>query len=74
MDAYDIGNRFAIDAPRPHPQTSKQVQTHRRRAPLLSPDLRKALKDLAASEGLPLATIVAVLINEGLTRRLRSRS
>jgi hypothetical protein len=46
----------------------------RRRAPLLSPDLTKAVKDLAASEGLPLATFVTVLINEGLTRRMRSHS
>jgi hypothetical protein len=47
---------------------------NRHKSPLLSPDLTRALRDLAANEGLPLATLVAVLINEALTRRLRSRS
>jgi hypothetical protein len=53
------------------PQAVDVERTHRRHtAPLLSPDLTKALRDLAASEDLPLATFVAVLINEALTRRL----
>jgi hypothetical protein len=53
-------------------QPARRIQdSHRHRAPLLSPDLSNALKDLAASQGLPLGTFVAVLINEALTRRLR---
>jgi hypothetical protein len=44
---------------------------HRHKSPLLSPDLTRALGALAASEGLPLATLIALLINEALTRRLR---
>jgi hypothetical protein len=52
---------------------SLRVNGHRRRAPLLSPILTKALSELAASEGLPLPALVAVLINEALTRRLRSQ-
>jgi hypothetical protein len=57
-----------------HPNATEVERTHRRRAPLLSPTLAKALRDLAESEGLPLATFVSVLINEALTRRLhRSR-
>jgi hypothetical protein len=39
---------------------------------LLSPDLKKALKDLAESEGLSLPTFVTLLIREGLMRRSRS--
>ena len=48
---------------------------HTKRAPLLSPRLIEALKELAAFEKLPLPTLVAVLINEALDRRLqRGRS
>jgi hypothetical protein len=50
---------------------------HTRRAPtpLLSPPLIEALKGLAAVEELPLPTLIAVLINEALDRRLqRGRS
>ncbi len=39
-------------------------------ASLLSPMLIEALAELAAHEGLPLTTLVALLINEGLSRRL----
>ena len=45
------------------------MTVHRHKAPLLSSDLTRALRDLAASEGLPLATLIALLINEGLTHR-----
>ena len=58
------------------PQESPQVRTRyrdRRRAPLLSPILVEALTELAAVERLSLATLIAVLINEALTRRLRSQ-
>jgi hypothetical protein len=42
---------------------------------LLSPNLVEALKGLAAFEDLPLPTLIAVLINEALDRRLhRDRS
>jgi hypothetical protein len=47
------------------------MSKHRHKSPLLSPDLTRALRDLAASEGLPLATLVAVLINEALSTRLQ---
>jgi hypothetical protein len=49
-------------------------QTNRRRpVPLLSPTLLEALTELAASEGLSVATLITLLINDGLSRR-RSRS
>jgi hypothetical protein len=38
---------------------------------LLSPNLIEALKGLAAVEDLPVATLIAVLINEALDRRLQ---
>jgi hypothetical protein len=41
---------------------------------LLSPNLIEALTGLAAVEDLPVATLIAVLINEALDQRLRSRS
>ena len=41
---------------------------------LLSPNLIEALKGLAAVEDLPVAALIAVLINEALDQRLRSRS
>ena len=42
---------------------------------LLSPNLIEALTGLAAVEDLPVATLIAVLINEALDRRLqRGRS
>jgi hypothetical protein len=44
---------------------------HRRKSPLLSPVLMTALAELAAVEGLPVATLIAVLINEALSIRLR---
>ena len=40
---------------------------------LLSPNLIEALTGLAAVEDLPVATLIAVLINEALDQRLRSR-
>ena len=53
-------------------ESHKTTLPRRRRAPLLSPDLKKALKDLAENEGLPLPTFVTLLIREGLMRRGRS--
>jgi hypothetical protein len=53
-------------------ESHKTTLPRRRRAPLLSPDLKKALRDLAQSEGLPLPTFVTLLIREGLLRRSRS--
>jgi hypothetical protein len=45
------------------------------RTSLLSPNLIEALTGLAAVEDLPVATLIAVLINEALDRRLqRGRS
>jgi hypothetical protein len=41
---------------------------------LLSPNLIEALIGLAAVEDLPVAALIAVLINEALDQRLRSRS
>jgi hypothetical protein len=41
---------------------------------LLSPILLAALAELAAVEDLPVAALIAVLINEALDQRLRSRS
>jgi hypothetical protein len=43
----------------------------RRRAPLLSPTLIKALTELAAIEELSVSALIAVLINEALDRRLQ---
>ena len=42
-----------------------------RRSALLSPTLIEALTELATTEDLPLPTLIAVLINEALTRRLQ---
>jgi hypothetical protein len=43
--------------------------------PLLSPNRIEALRELAAVEDLPVAALIAVLINEALDQRLhRSRS
>jgi hypothetical protein len=53
-------------------ESHKTTFPRRRRAPLLSPTLLKALKDLAESEGLPLPTFVTLLIRDGLMRRSRS--
>jgi len=52
---------------------AEQVLTRRRRAPLLSPILKKALTELAASKELSLPTLIALLINEGLTCWQRSQ-
>jgi hypothetical protein len=41
------------------------------RSPRLPPDLLAALNELAAVEHLPVGTLVAVLLNEALTHRLR---
>jgi hypothetical protein len=41
---------------------------------LLSPKLITALAALAAAEDLPLATLITLLINEALGRRLWSRT
>jgi hypothetical protein len=65
-----------------HARTSKATPSRGRsacnrasRTPLLSPSLVEALKGLAAVEDLPVPTLIAVLINEALDRRLhRSRS
>jgi hypothetical protein len=40
---------------------------------LLSPTLVEALNELAQVEDLPLATLIALLLNEGLDRRSRRR-
>jgi hypothetical protein len=40
----------------------------------VSPILMAALADLAATENLPVATLIAVLINEALSVRLRRLS
>jgi len=45
-----------------------------RKSPLVSPILMAALADLAATENLPVATLIAVLINEALSVRLRRLS
>jgi hypothetical protein len=39
----------------------------------LPPDLHAALSELAVVEDLPLAALIAVLLNEALERRLRGR-
>jgi hypothetical protein len=43
----------------------------RRKSPPLSPTLMAALAELAAAEDLPVATLIAVLINEALSTRLQ---
>ena len=40
----------------------------------LPPDLLAALRALAEAEDLPLPTLIALLINEALRRRLRGQS
>jgi hypothetical protein len=65
-----------------HARTSKAIPPRCRsacnrvsRTPLLSPNLIEALKELATVEDLPVTTLIAVLINEALDRRLhRGRS
>jgi hypothetical protein len=52
-------------------QVGRAASAPRRRAPLLSPTLTKALSELAATEGLPLRALVAVLLNEALDHRSR---
>ena len=67
---------MSLISPDRHLQSRSSDQTNgarRRRSPLLSPALVEALNGLAKSEGLPLATLIALLIDEALTRRLRSR-
>ena len=49
---------------------SISTRNRRRHAPLLSPILVEALTELTAVEHLPVATLIAPLINEALTRRL----
>jgi predicted DNA binding CopG/RHH family protein len=48
--------------------SNSKFTEHRKRVParLLSPSLIQALTKLAAAKGLPLATLIALLINEGL--------
>jgi hypothetical protein len=59
----------------PIPQSVPKSARKRRATPLLSPALITALAELAAAEDLPLATLIAILINEGLAYRLhRSRA
>ena len=50
-----------------------QAARTRRNAPLLAPNLLVALSELAATEDLPVAALIAVLINEALDRRLHQR-
>jgi hypothetical protein len=50
-----------------------QAPRTRRPIPLLAPNLLAALSELAATEDLPVAALIAVLINEALDRRLRQR-
>ncbi len=45
------------------------LKSHRQS--LLSPTLIQALTELAAIEGLPVPTLIALLINEALSVRLR---
>ena len=47
------------------------MSKHRHKSPLLSPNLIEALKGLAAVEHLPVATLIALLINEALDQRLQ---
>jgi hypothetical protein len=63
--------------PQPAPQVVENPRHFSRecRARLLSPALLAALAELAEVEELPLATLIALLINEGLSHRLqRGRS
>ena len=58
-----------------HLKHSTQFRKRSEQTPLLSPNLIEALQELAASEDLPFRTLVAMLINEALDRRLQqSRS
>jgi hypothetical protein len=58
-------NRESLDVP--------QAPRTRRSTPLLAPNLLAALSELAATEDLPVATLVALLINEALDQRLHRR-
>ena len=59
----------------PNPKISGRCIKRAKQAPLLSPNLIEALKGLATVEDLPVAALIAVLINEALDQRLhRSRS
>ena len=60
--------------PTPFWEQNKRGFTSASNPPLLSPNLIEALTELAAVEDLPVATLIAVLINEALDQRLRSRS
>jgi hypothetical protein len=53
---------------------SLKVSSAPPQAELLSPALLEALADLAEVEDLPLAALIAVLINEALGHRLHHRS
>jgi len=50
-----------------------QAPRTRRPIPLLAPNLLAALSELAATEDLQVAALIAVLINEALDRRLHQR-
>ena len=55
------------------PSLNPQAPRTRRPTPLLAPNLFAALSELAATEDLPVAALIAVLINEALDRRLHRR-
>ena len=55
------------------PSLNPQAPRTRRPTPLLAPNLLAALSQLAATEDLPVAALIAVLINEALDRRLHRR-
>ena len=66
-------------SPRPPSATTITQRGKRKRVRVktkfrLSPVLIQALAELAAAESLPLATLVTVLLNEGLTHRVHRRS
>jgi hypothetical protein len=66
---------MSLISPNPSLQDSHKPPRTRRPTRLLSPTLLKALAELAAIEDLPVATLIALLINEALDQRLhRSHS
>ena len=62
-----MSNVTPIEAQKP-PKRRKQ---HHPRPIKLEPTLRRALEELAASENYPLETLIAVLLCEALSHRLR---
>jgi len=54
-------------------RSAVEIDNPTRRPLLLSPALVAALTELAIAEDLPLATLIALLLNEALGYRLRQR-